>query len=523
MEYKKVKIEYISDELQESREKLKSILNEYGIYEFELIDEFKENELDYNENFKFYSKTWNIIFYLLDNKYFSKKIDMILESINKHEEITYDVSISSYNDATYKDEWKKYFKTTRIHKNIVIKPSWDECEVNDSDIVIDIDPGIAFGTGTHETTSLCLNMMYDELKHRNDLDNINLIDIGCGSGILMLLASKMGLNDVTGIDIDPKVKEVVKENFYKNNINKYEVKILNLIDNINQKYDVIVSNILVDVLENLIVDIKKICHLSSTLIFSGILTEKLDGFIAKCQDLGFYVVKTLNKNEWSSVMLKLKPKNVIAIDGPAGSGKSTIAIKISEKLGYNYLNTGSMYRSYAYKLLKENANLNKDLLKYVDNLDLKVKNNKFILDDEDITDKIRDEEVGNIASTIVSVNGKIRKYLVNLQRILAKDNSVLDGRDIGSIVFPEAKLKIFLIASPEIRAERRFKELKEKGQDIEYNKILEDIKTRDISDTTRNESPLMKTKEYVEIDTSNMTIDEIVDKIYDLAKEREMI
>lgn len=534
MEYKKIKIEYVANDNSYIKQEIINILKEYGIYELELIDEFSENELDFNDNFNYTSDTWNVIFYLLDNNYFNKKINLIIEDLNeiskRNTTFVYDISYSIYDDEKNKDEWKKYFKTTRILENVVIKPSWDsEIFKDKNDIVLEIDPGMAFGTGTHETTSLCIEHIYNELLKldEKEKEKLNLIDIGCGSGILMLLSKKMGINEVLGIDIDKNVEEVVKQNFDKNNIySGYDIKIGNLIDSVNKKYDYIVSNILVDVLENLLKDIKKICHLSSTIIFSGILLEKSDKFIEKIESHGFYVVEKLIKNEWVSLKIKLIPKNIIAIDGPAGSGKSTIAKLVSDKLKYNYLNTGSTYRAYAYKLVKENIDYKKEdeLLKYINKLNLKIENNRYFLDDEDITDFLRDENIGNIASKEVSVNKYIREYLVELQRKIADNNKVvLDGRDIGTVVFPNAKLKIFLTASIEERANRRKKELDEKGIYLKYEEIYDDILKRDESDKTRKESPLMKTKEYVEIDTTYMNIYEIVENICNLAIERDMI
>lgn len=534
MEYKKIKIEYVSNYNEDTKEKIINLLKEYGIYELELLDEFEENELDYNDNFKYESDSWQIIFYLLDNNYFEKKLNMIIENLNeiskKDTSFVFDINYSVYDDEKNKDEWKKYFKTTRILENIVIKPSWDNSNIeNENDIVLEIDPGMAFGTGTHETTSLCIEHIYNELVNIDNKEKrkLNLIDIGCGSGILMLLAKKMGIEEILGIDIDKNVENVVVQNLKRNNIlSGYDVKIGNLIDNVDKKYDYIVSNILVDVLENLIKDIKKICHLSSTIIFSGILLEKSEKFIEKAESYGFYVVEKIKKNEWISLKMKLSPKNIIAIDGPAGSGKSTIAQLVADRLGYNYLNTGSTYRAYAYKLVKENVDylIEDELLKYINKLDLTISDNRYYLDGEDITDKLRDENIGNIASKIVSVNKHIRQYLVDVQRKMANNRKVvLDGRDIGTVVFPNAKLKIFLTASIEERANRRKKELQEKGIEFSFEDIYNDILKRDESDKTRKESPLIKTKEYIEIDTTNMGISEIVDFICNLAKERDMV
>ena len=159
---------------------------------------------------------------------------------------------------------------------------------------------MAFGTGTHETTSLCVEFLE---KYSNERKK--LLDIGCGSGILMLIGKKIGIDNVTGIDIDDKVEEVVKENFRKNDIfENFEIIIGNLVDNINDKYDIVVSNILVDVLIELLENIEKVLEKNAIVIFSGILKEKEEEFVEKT---GLYKLKNIDRNEknnWVSLVFK---------------------------------------------------------------------------------------------------------------------------------------------------------------------------------------------------------------------------
>ena len=159
---------------------------------------------------------------------------------------------------------------------------------------------MAFGTGTHETTSLCVEFLEKYSNGRK-----KLLDIGCGSGILMLIGKKIGIGNVTGIDIDDKVEEVVKENFRKNDIfENFEIVIGNLVDNINDKYDIVVSNILVDVLIELLENIEKVLKKNAIVIFSGILKEKEEEFVEKT---GLYKLKNIDRNEknnWVSLVFK---------------------------------------------------------------------------------------------------------------------------------------------------------------------------------------------------------------------------
>jgi len=219
---------------------------------------------------------------------------------NENTEFMYEIYTAKCNDEDWQDEWKKYFHTVNITNNIVIKPSWDEYEPESNEIVIEIDPGLAFGTGTHETTSLCVEFLEKYVKGKE-----KLLDIGCGSGILMLIGKKLGVKKVVGIDIDEKVRDVVLENFSKNDINDdFEVIIGNLVDDVNEKYDLVVSNILVDVLEKLLEDIEKILEKGATVIFSGILNEKEEAFVKKAENYNLKQIDRREKNNWVSLVFK---------------------------------------------------------------------------------------------------------------------------------------------------------------------------------------------------------------------------
>lgn len=211
----------------------------------------------------------------------------------------------------------------------------------------------------------------------------------------------------------------------------------------------------------------------------------------------------------------------IAIDGPAGAGKSTIAKKVASDLSFVYVDTGAMYRSIGLYMLKkgidihdkdavEKASQDADVrLQYIDGTQ------HVLLNGEDVSREIREEEVGKAAS-VVSAYPQVRANLTALQKRLAEtENVVMDGRDIGTCVLPDAFLKIYLTASPEVRGRRRFLELKEKGENPDLNEIIEDIRKRDQADMTREISPLKKADDAVEIDSSEMTIDEVVKAIED--------
>ena len=214
----------------------------------------------------------------------------------------------------------------------------------------------------------------------------------------------------------------------------------------------------------------------------------------------------------------------VAIDGPAGAGKSTIAKAVAAKKGYVYVDTGAMYRAMALYFLRAGiaSDDEKAISEKVDEIVVSIKYEDgaqhVILNGEDVTGLIRTEEVGNMASA-TSVYSAVRTKLVALQQELAKTTDVImDGRDIGTVVLPNADVKVFLTASVECRAKRRFDELKAKGADPNFDQIAKDIEERDYRDSHREISPLKQADDAVLVDSSDMTIDEVVAAIIDLCK-----
>lgn len=214
----------------------------------------------------------------------------------------------------------------------------------------------------------------------------------------------------------------------------------------------------------------------------------------------------------------------IAIDGPAGAGKSSIARLVAKKMNYVYVDTGAMFRTMAYYFLthdidpkkEESVNANCDTIhieiQYEDG------DQHIFLNGEDVSQAIRQEKVGETASIIAKYT-KVREKLLDLQRKLAASTDVImDGRDIGTVVLPDAPCKIYLTASPRVRAMRRYKELVEKGVDCDLDQIEKDIKERDEQDMNREIAPLRQAEDAVLLDSSDLSIDEVVDRIMELAE-----
>lgn len=217
----------------------------------------------------------------------------------------------------------------------------------------------------------------------------------------------------------------------------------------------------------------------------------------------------------------------IAVDGPAGAGKSTIAKKVAKKMNLIYVDTGAMYRAMAYYLLSQNTDLNNplEISKKCQEADIRIVYEDgvqvVLLHGQNVNPYLRTEEVGKAAS-VSSTNGSVRAKLVELQQKMAEDTDlIMDGRDIGTCVLPKAQLKIYLTASSRVRALRRYEELRAKGEACDLDVIEADIMDRDYRDMNREISPLKQAEDAVLVDTSDMTIDQVVEKIINLAEAKK--
>ena len=233
--------------------------------------------------------------------------------------------------------------------------------------------------------------------------------------------------------------------------------------------------------------------------------------------------------------MKSKKKIIIAIDGFSSTGKSTIAKKIAKKIGYLYVDTGAMYRAVTLYAIQHNfittdfcnvdeliAHLEKIHLRFIYNKEVKF--SEMYLNGKNVERKIRSLEVSKLVSTISAIS-EVRKKLVEQQQEMGKEKGlVMDGRDIGTVVFPDAALKLFMTASPDKRAARRYKELLEKGYEVSYEDVLENVKQRDLLDSTREDSPLRRADDAIAFDNSDMGLKEQFERVYQLVliKQKEI-
>ena len=217
----------------------------------------------------------------------------------------------------------------------------------------------------------------------------------------------------------------------------------------------------------------------------------------------------------------------IAIDGPAGAGKSTIARRLAKELGYYYVDTGAIYRTVAYflDLLGVSPKDVDGVTRYIDELTVEIEYDEdgkqhMLMNGMDVTNDIRTQDISQRAS-LVSAHAVVREVLLDMQREVArKHNVIMDGRDIGTVVLPKANVKIFLTASAEIRAERRYKEMLEKGQKANLQQVLKDIQQRDYQDTHREIAPLKMARDSIKVDTSDMDLDQVTAAIKKIVEEK---
>lgn len=285
------------------------------------------------------------------------------------------------------------------------------------------------------------------------------------------------------------------------------------------------------------------CSLKELLAFSLIMESQAQGekdsypsWSLDSEDLIEYInplLRTLAYSKLGSCDKKMpmeKYDSVIAIDGPSGSGKSTVARKLSERLGALYIDTGAMFRGLAIFLERDGVDLSNKLeveskLKKIDFIYGKSQDNLIEINGENLTQKIREHRVSQLASEVSQVP-TVRAYLATFQRGLAKKRlCIMEGRDIGTVIFPRAFLKVFLTASSEIRAKRRFEELQLKGEKVLEAEVLEDILKRDLADSQRAEAPLKKAEDAILCDTTGLELEEVLDcleKLYKLARRSKV-
>lgn len=244
--------------------------------------------------------------------YFSEEdnIEEVIKYINEKMEELKDLGIDTgiakvESEKMYEEDWannwKKYYKPTKVGERIVVKPIWEEYEAKENELVLELDPGMAFGTGTHETTRMCIQSLDKYVKKDS-----TVFDVGCGSGILAIAAAKLGAKMAVGVDLDPVAVESAKENVGFNNLDNIQILYGNLVEVIDGKADIVVANIIAEVICILTEDVKRVLKEDGYFITSGIIHDRVDMVTKKLEETGFKVVEINKDGEWNCIVAKLK-------------------------------------------------------------------------------------------------------------------------------------------------------------------------------------------------------------------------
>ena len=308
MKVVEIKVIYESDNIDRATKEISDIFYDFGVTGLKIEEPMKhKNPLDFYKNEKdFLMVDHAVSAYFPLNIYAEKRKKVILERFEEvfsdREDIVYTIDFYEYDEEDYQNSWKKYLFTEKVSERFVVKPTWREYEPKDDELIIELDPGRAFGTGSHPTTSLCLKLMEENIKEGD-----SVIDVGTGSGILMIAADRLGASEVYGTDIDELAVESAKENLELNGISEDRAKVYlgNLVSVVNgKKFDVVVANILADVLLILLNDISKVVKKDGLVIFSGIIDEKCELLKREVEALGMEILEVKADKEWRAMLIK---------------------------------------------------------------------------------------------------------------------------------------------------------------------------------------------------------------------------
>ncbi len=308
MKVMEIKVIFESDDIEGARKEIGDVFYSFGATGLKIEEPLlNRNSLDYYKNEKDFLMVDNAVSaYFPINPYSERRKQAIVEAFeekfSEREDIIYNIDFYDFDEEDYQNSWKKYFYTQKISERFVVKPTWREYEAEEDELIIEIDPGRAFGTGTHPTTSLCIKLMEENIK-----ENHRVIDVGTGSGILMIAAEKLGAKEIIGTDIDPMAIEVTYENLKLNKVDetKAQAYVGDLISVVKEdEFDVVVANILAEVLLILLKDISKVAKKDGLIIFSGIIEDKLPEMEKAVKEAGLEILEIKADKEWRAMLLK---------------------------------------------------------------------------------------------------------------------------------------------------------------------------------------------------------------------------
>lgn len=308
MKVVEIKVIFDSDSINETQKEICDIFYSFGATGLKIDEPLKtKNPLDfYRDEKQFLMIDYAVSAYFPMNIYSQRRNDLIKnafeEKFSGRDDVIFTIDFYEYDEEDYQNSWKKYLYPEKVSDKFVVKPTWREYKPEENELVIELDPGRAFGTGSHPTTSLCLKIMAENIKPGN-----SVIDVGTGSGILMIAAEKLGATDIYGTDIDELAVEATKENLELNSISSDIAKVYlgDLISVVKDKqFDVVVANILADVILLLLRDIFKVVKKDGLIIFSGIIEDKLPEIIKQVEEKGLKILEIKKDKEWRALLIK---------------------------------------------------------------------------------------------------------------------------------------------------------------------------------------------------------------------------
>lgn len=306
MKVVEIKVIYESDNIDEATKEISDVFYDFGVNGLKIEEPLTDkNPLDFYKDEKQFLMVDNAISaYFPLNPYAEKRKKAILQAFKEkfanRDDIIYTVDFYEYEQEDYENNWKKYLYPEKVSERFVVKPTWREYTPEGDELIIELDPGRAFGTGSHPTTSLCLKLMEENIKPGD-----SVIDVGTGSGILMIAAEKLGASEIYGTDIDPLAVASAKENLALNRVEKAKVYLGDLISVVeDKKFDIVVANILADVLMLLLQDISKVVKKGGKIIFSGIIDDKCEILKREVESYGFEVEEIRADKEWRAFLIK---------------------------------------------------------------------------------------------------------------------------------------------------------------------------------------------------------------------------
>jgi ribosomal protein L11 methyltransferase len=302
------KIIFDADNIKNTQEEISSIFYEFGAQGLKMEEPLKDkNPLDYyGDERQFLMRDYAISAYFPMNDYAERKKELYKsafeEKFGNREDIVYFLDFYDLEEEDYQNAWKKYLYPEKVSRRFVVKPTWREYESKEDEVVIELDPGRAFGTGSHPTTSLCLKLMEDYIKGGE-----SVVDVGTGSGILMVAADRLEADEIWGVDIDELAVESTKENLELNKVSSEKTQVFkgNLLEVVkDKKFDVVVANILADVIMMLLDDMSRVIKKDGIIILSGIIEDKVLEVQKKISEAGFEILEVKKDKEWRAIAAK---------------------------------------------------------------------------------------------------------------------------------------------------------------------------------------------------------------------------